>query len=101
MSSIIKFKIDLTKIEKERLFKSETTGNIYLDGALIPTPNNEYGQTHMIVQSITKEERERGLKGLILGNARELVPENKLPSPGESPAAPEWKKEDGKDDLPF
>jgi K+/H+ antiporter YhaU regulatory subunit KhtT len=65
-------KIDLTKIDKSKLFKSEKTGAIYLDLVMIESPNNQYGQSHMIVQSVTKEEREKGIKGAILGNAKEL-----------------------------
>ena len=66
-------KIDLTKIDKSKLFKSEKTGSIYLDFTMIESKENSYGQSHMIVQQVTKEERDAGLKGAILGNAKELV----------------------------
>jgi len=65
-------KLDLTKIDKERLFKSEKTGSIYLDVVIIETQNNEYGNSHMIVQQVSKEEREKGVKGTILGNLKQL-----------------------------
>ena len=64
-------KIDVTKIDKARLFQGKT-GARYLDIALIETPNNQYGDSHMIVQSVSKEEREAGVKGNILGNIKEV-----------------------------
>lgn len=60
-------KIDVTKIDKDRLFKGEK--GTYLDIVLIETPKSEYGD-YMIVQSVTKEEREAGQRGEILGNAK-------------------------------
>jgi hypothetical protein len=40
---------------------------IYLDIVLIPTPGGRFGD-YMICQSVTKEERQAGKKGEILGN---------------------------------
>ena len=65
-------KINLAKIDKSKLFKSDKTGAIYLDIVIIETQNNEYGNSHMVVQSVTKEEREAGKRGEILGNIKEL-----------------------------
>lgn len=62
-------KIDCTKIDKTKLFKGKE-GAMYLDIVLIDTPNSKYGHTHMIVQQVTKEEREAGKKGNVLGNAK-------------------------------
>lgn len=84
-------KIDLTKIDKSKLFKSEKTGSIYLDYVVIETPNNEYGNSHMVVQSTTKEERDSGKKGAILGNQKELIRDDQ-----QTESAPIKK-----DDLPF
>ena len=61
------FKIDLTKIDKTLLFKSEKTGRIYLDGKIIETPNSEFGNSHMVVQIVPDAD-----KDIILGNAKEL-----------------------------
>jgi hypothetical protein len=68
MSNVIKISIDVTKIDKEKLYTGKK--GTYLDAALIPTPNNQYGDDYMIVQGISKEEREAGQKGNILGNAK-------------------------------
>lgn len=65
---MIKLKIDVTKIEKARLFKGEK--GTYLDVLLIETPNDKYGNAYMAVQEVTKEERLAGIKGPVLGNAK-------------------------------
>lgn len=61
-------KIDVTKIDKAKLYVGEK--GKYLDIALIETPDNRFGNDYMIVQSVTKEERLAGVKGAVLGNAK-------------------------------
>lgn len=51
---MIKIKLDVSKIQKDRLFKGAK--GTYLDCTLLETPNSEYGD-YMIVQDVTKEER--------------------------------------------
>jgi len=65
-------KIDVTKIDKSLLFESQKTGAKYLDIVLIETPNSQYGDTHMILQSLPKKRRDAGERGAILGNAKEF-----------------------------
>lgn len=65
---MIKAKLDVTKIDKAALFKGKK--GIYLDIVLIETPNNRYGDSHMVVQDLGKDARDRGQKGPILGNAK-------------------------------
>ena len=69
---IMNLSINVDKIDKTKLYAGKK-GN-YLDVALIPTPNNQYGDTHMIVQSISKEERDAGGRGNILGNVKAKRP---------------------------
>ena len=88
-------KIDLTKIDKSRLFKSEKTGSIYLDIVMIETPKSEFND-YVILQSISKEEREKGEKGNILGNADNVTKKEDAP---ETDTKKSEKVED--DDLPF
>jgi len=66
---VIRLKIDVSKIDKDRLFKGEK--GVYLDCALIESPNNEYND-YVIIESISKEERDEGKKGTIIGNGKEL-----------------------------
>ena len=68
---MITLKIDVLKIDKEKLFKGKQ--GTYLDCIMIETPGNQYGDDYMIVQSATKEEREAGQRGNILGNAKIFV----------------------------
>lgn len=67
-NKMITDKINVLAIEKARLFKGEK--GTYLDILLIETPNNQHGNSHMIVQAVSKEERLAGIKGPILGNAK-------------------------------
>jgi hypothetical protein len=73
-------KIDVTKIDKTKLFKGKPGKDgkcpMYLDIALIETKRSGFGDwrddnTHMIVQSVTMEERAAGKRGAILGNAQD------------------------------
>ena len=110
MSNVITARIDVTKIEKERLYKGEK--GKYLDIVLIPTPNAKYEQTHMVVQSVSKAERDQGIKGNILGNAKEIEQERRSynePPPAhrrqlagaEAKSEPDWAAEQDQDDVPF
>lgn len=68
---IIQLKIDVTKIDKNRLFKSDKTGAIYLDATLmLKDQDDQYGNRGMILESVSKEERTQGVRGNILGNAK-------------------------------
>lgn len=67
----ILIKIDVTKIEKDRLFVGKN-GAKYLDIVLLDSPNDKYGNDYMAIQSVSKEERENGVRGPILGNGKNL-----------------------------
>lgn len=85
---MISVKIDVTKIDKSHLFDGKN-GAKYLDVILIETPDNRYGNDYMAAQSVSKEAREAGEKGPILGNGKIV---------GKGKSAPK-KKDD--DDLDF
>jgi hypothetical protein len=91
-------KIDVTKIDKSFLFKGKS--GTYLDVALIPNKSgrDQYGNDGMIVQSVSKQARQEGKKGPILGNyvdmdQRHNEPKQKTVS-ARDPIGPE-------DDIPF
>jgi len=66
---IISLKIDVSKIDKSKLFKGEK--GTYLDAVVfLNDEKDQYGNNGMITQSVSKEEREKGGKGVILGNAK-------------------------------
>ena len=66
---MISLSINVSKIDKARLFQGKK--GQYLDAVLIPTPQSDYGD-YMIVESISKEERDAGNKGTIIGNAKNI-----------------------------
>lgn len=89
MPNVITAKLDVTLIDKARLFQGKKKNKkdclpMYLDIVLMPTKQSNYGddrdeQTHMVVQSVSKAEREKGIKGEILGNAKELAGRDRRP----------------------
>jgi len=66
----VSLKIDVTKIDKEKLYRGAK--GTYLDAtAYIDLDNQgQYGDNGMIIQSLSKEERQAGRKGIILGNTK-------------------------------
>ena len=76
---MIEIKIDVQKINKSRLYKGKQ--GTYLTAVLIPTPDGKYGD-YMVVEEISKEEREAGKKGTILGNGKNLVKKEVEPPAG-------------------
>ena len=90
-------KIDVTKIDKAKLFAGKN-GAKYLDICLIDRAD-DYGNSHMVVQSVSKEERAQGVRGAILGNAKTLgqeqPPSRQIPPRQSAPA------QGPDEDLPF
>lgn len=69
MATNIAVKLDVKKIDKSKLYQGEK--GTYLDAVIIMKDEpDQYGNIGMIVQSVTKEEREQGVRGAILGNVR-------------------------------
>lgn len=93
-------KIDVTKIDKAKLFKGEK--GTYLDVVLVETPNSQYDQDYMVVQSVSKQEREAGVKGAILGNAK-ILGRNKPASQTTATASsqPKPSQDNLDEDVPF
>lgn len=95
MKKTIALKIDVTKIDKSRLYRGKK--GTYLDAVLFfDEQEDQYGNNGMITQSVSKEERDKGVKGEILGNAKLLYAEEK-PASNEIPDD----FEDIDDSLPF
>ena len=66
----ISLKIDMSKIDKNRLFKGSK--GTYLDATAFVDLDelDRYGNSGMITQDVKKEEKQDGVKGAILGNAK-------------------------------
>ena len=97
----ITLKIDVTKIDKQRLYKGAK--GTYLDAvAFIDTEQeSQYGDHGMITQSVTKEEREQGVQGPILGNGKIVWRQETATAAPPSSPAPLPAVDELDDDIPF
>jgi hypothetical protein len=81
---MITVKINVSKIDKTHLFEGKS--GKYLDLVLRETPNDKYGNDYMVVQGVSKEARQKGVKGPILGNAKNFgtpPPQQSIPADSE------------------
>lgn len=107
MARPITLKINVTRILKEHLYAGKS--GKYLDMVAWPNKDgpDQYGNTHMVCQSVSKEAREQGIKGPIVGNL--TLPEDEAPrqtarpEPRPNAARPATSAADGMedDDIPF
>ena len=65
---ILRLSIDVSKIDKSKLYQGKK--GTYLNCAVLLRETDQFGNDGMIVQDVTKEEREKGIKGAILGNGK-------------------------------
>jgi hypothetical protein len=66
----ISIKIDVTKIDKARLFKGEKGTYLDLTTFIDLDEQDQYGNNGFISQSVSKEEREAKVQTPILGNTK-------------------------------
>ena len=66
----VSLKINVSQIDKERLFSGQK--GKYLDCTVFIDVNDldQYGNSGMITQDVTKDEKSQGVKGNILGNCK-------------------------------
>jgi len=66
----IRIKIDVTKIDKAELYRGEK--GTYLNATVFMNPHEigKYGDNGMITQDISKDRRNAGEEGAILGNVK-------------------------------
>jgi hypothetical protein len=76
---ILKGSINLSKIDKAKIIAG-AKGSYLNVSIMVKDELDQYGNIGFISQDTTKEEREAGVKGTILGNIKDL--------PGKSPVAP-------------
>lgn len=104
----VNIKIDVTKIDKNLLFKGAK--GTYLDATVFidPDQKSEFGDHGIVNQSVSKEAREKGDTGNLLGNATvfwqgeggQKQQQNQLQKPSQSsPASSNFDNFD--EDLPF
>ena len=92
----IGLKIDVKKIDKNRLFKGNK--GVFLDVTTWVNLDefDQYGNSGMITQDVSKEDKDAGVKGPILGNCKVFWKE---PVKTQAPAADTGESFD--DDIPF
>ena len=73
---MIAIKLKVNDIEKERIFVSEK-GNKYLDLVIVGGDKVDvYGNDGFVAHSMSKQEREEGKRGKIVGNWKYLFRDN-------------------------
>ena len=99
--SVIALKIDVSKIDKNKLYQGQK--GTYLDAVLFLNDEpDQYGQSGMITQSVSKEERAQGVKGAILGNCKILSNGNSNSGqPSQAANSSPSTNQSQEDDLPF
>ena len=66
----VNLKIDVSKIDKSKLFKGKKGTYLDMTAFIDLDEVGQFGDNGMIVQSVSKEEKQQGIKGEILGNSR-------------------------------
>ena len=92
-------KIDVTKLDKGHFFKGQK--GIYADLVLIPNKEgvDQYGNDGFVSQGVSKEAREKGEKGKIVGNYKKVNRGGDKAEP--KPTAKVQPDFDNQDDVPF
>ena len=95
----INLKIDVSKIDKARLFQGKR--GTYLDAVAFVDldTQDQYGNNGMITQGVSKEEKEQGVKGAILGNSKVFWREGGQQAQSQQAAPPPQDPLDS--DIPF
>jgi hypothetical protein len=81
----VSLKIDVTNIDKSRLFAGQK--GKYLDATVFIDidQKDQYDNNGMITQDATKEEKDQGVKGNILGNCKVFWKDQQDPLPQAAP----------------
>ena len=101
----VTLKIDVTKIDKARLYRGQK--GTYLDATIFLDLGeaDQYGNHGMITQSVSKEDKDAGMRGEILGNGK-IVWRDDAPHPQASAARQQPRQQAAPvdafdDDTPF
>ena len=100
----ISVRIDVTKIDKARLYKGAKGTYLDLTTFVDTAVSDQYENNGFVSQTLTKEERESKIQTPILGNVKVFYTDSGSPagSAGQSQAAiEEMIIEDLDDDIPF
>ena len=96
----IALKIDVSKIDKDRLFQGQK--GTYLDATAFVDLDtlDQYGNSGMITQDVSKEEKEAGTKGAILGNSKVFWRDSGQ-APANNAPVPDFNDDSMDEEIPF
>ena len=92
----VSIRVDVTKIDKERLYKGEKGTYLDLTTFVDTAEQDQYENNGFISQSVDKEEREKGVQTPILGNVKVFYTDG-----SEQPSTPQAKQAVIDEDIPF
>lgn len=95
----ITFRIDVTKIDKSKLFKGAKGTYLDVTSYIDTDKKDQYGNNGMATQSVSSDEKKEGVRGAILGNGKVFYNDGDNSAKDESPT--EIPFEDMSDDIPF
>jgi len=98
----LSIKIDVSKIDKSRLFKGEKGTYLDLTTFVDLDQKDKYDNNGFISQSVSKEERDKDVKTPILGNVRVFFTDGQS-APSQASQNMQTPADDGFDDsgIPF
>ncbi len=100
MSKIgVSLNLNLSKIDKSKIVQGKSGKYLNLTAFIDTEKEDQYGNHGAIAHSLSKEERQSGDKGAIIGNAKVFwnPSETSKPTPKPTPQA----DDDFNDDIPF
>lgn len=97
MKNMIRLSINVSKITKARLYKG-AKGTYLSCSVLEKDEPDQYDNTHMVIEDVSKEERAQGVKGVIIGNGKFVTRSNGEPK---AKAAEPVEAPQQDDDIPF
>ncbi len=115
MDKLVSIRIDLDKVDNNRVFQGAKGRYLDIVGVLTELPD-QYQNNGFVTQQVTKEERQQGVKMPVLGNFKKLAdlqPKGFAPNAPAVPQAPKAPATPvgvqtpapapigGDDDLPF
>lgn len=100
----LNIKLDVSKIDKARLFKGQKGTYLDLTTFVDIDQKDQYDNNGFISQSVSKEERDAGTKGNILGNVKVFYSgegQQSAPAQSKPQPAPALVDDGFDDDIPF
>lgn len=95
----INLRIDVTKIDKSRLYKGAKGTYLDVTTFIDTSQADQYGNHGFISQSTTKEEREQGVQTPILGNSKVFYSDMDASLKRDSGSQPQQQNQGGFDDF--